>query len=143
ADVHMAVLDIRRRKSMIHDHSDPNTRSAGSFFVNPIMTIEEYSAFEDAIARHIPAGERIPAHQLSDGRIKVPAAWLIEHAGYTRGHQCGNVGLSSKHTLALVNYGHATAEEIIALAKEIRDRVQEIFGITLMHEPTFVGVSFN
>jgi hypothetical protein len=122
--------------------NDPNARSVGSFFINPILTPEEFAALQ-ALTELYEDGRPLPNYVTADGRLKISAAWLIEHAGFARGHACGNVGLSTKHALALVNRGGATAREVIAFAREIRNRVRDRFGITLIPEPTLIGISID
>lgn len=129
--VREAVLAIRRRKSMVVDTSDPDSRSAGSFFTNPIVTSEAADQIGIEGMPRYPAGDH----------VKLSAAWLIEQAGFARGHVAGNVGLSTKHTLAIVNRGGGTAREVVALAREIRRRVYDRFGVELVPEPVFVNVS--
>jgi UDP-N-acetylmuramate dehydrogenase len=129
ADVREAVLALRRRKGMVIDPADPDSVSAGSFFTNPILAPDAFAA--------LPSGA--PAYPEPDGRIKTSAAWLIEHAGFGRGHGAGNVGISSKHTLALVNRGGATTAELLALARRIAAGVAERFGVALQPEPVLVG----
>jgi len=143
AEVRDLVLEIRRRKSMLLDAGDPNARSAGSFFTNPVLTTEEFARLETIIADTCGDEARIPRFPAPDGRVKIPAAWLIEHSGFGRGHVHGNVGISEKHTLALINRGQATARELLKLACEIRDRVRDRFGVTLVPEPSFVGLSMD
>jgi UDP-N-acetylmuramate dehydrogenase len=133
ADVREAVLALRRRKGMVIDPGDPDSVSAGSFFTNPIL---DPDAFARLAAR---AAAPPPAFPEPDGRIKTSAAWLIERAGFTRGYGNGRVGISSKHTLALVNRGGARAAELVALAREIAAGVRERFGVALEPEPVFVG----
>jgi UDP-N-acetylmuramate dehydrogenase len=130
ADVRAAVLGLRRGKGMVIDSADPDSVSAGSFFTNPILEPDAFAA--------LPGSP--PAFPEPDGRIKTSAAWLIERAGFERGHGEGRVGISAKHTLALVNRGGATTAELVALAREIADRVQSVFGIRLHPEPVLVGV---
>jgi UDP-N-acetylmuramate dehydrogenase len=136
AEVRSAVLDLRRSKSMVIEASDANRRSVGSFFVNPTVT----SAQANRIQETEPTAElpRFPAEQ---GNIKIPAAWLIERCGFWRGMRRGAVGVSSRHSLALVHHGGGTAEDLIALARDIRDTVRDRFGIDLQPEPTFLGFS--
>ena len=125
-----AVLEIRRRKAMVLDDADTDTWSAGSFFVNPVV--------DEGFAAGLPAAApRFPA----SGGVKLSAAWLIEHAGFSRGHQKGRVGLSSRHALAIVNRGGASAIEIAALARDIREAVRLRFGVTLVPEPVCVGLT--
>jgi UDP-N-acetylmuramate dehydrogenase len=123
-EVREAVLGLRRGKGMVIDPADPDTVSAGSFFTNPILDVA-------------PPGA--PTWAEPDGRVKTSAAWLIERAGFTRGYGNGRVGISTKHTLALVNRGGATTAELMALAREIAAGVEERFGIALHPEPVLVG----
>src|SRR5690606_1814067 len=123
ADVRAAVLALRARKGMVIDPADADSVSAGSFFTNPVLGPE---AFAELVER---AGERPPAWPEPDGRIKTSAAWLIERAGFRRGHGDGAVGISTKHTLALVNRGGASAAELVALAREIAAGVRDRFGV--------------
>jgi UDP-N-acetylmuramate dehydrogenase len=134
ADVREAVLALRRSKGMVLDPDDPDTRSAGSFFTNPIM---EAGAFEALRAR---AGGGLPAFPESDGRVKTSAAWLIERAGFTKGYgDPAGIAISSKHVLALTNRGDGTTAGLVALAREIADGVETAFGIALHPEPVFAG----
>ena len=137
------VLDIRRGKSMVFDNADPNTRSAGSFFTNPVLSLAQFAALEVKITEYYGEETRIPRFPAANGAIKIPAAWLIERAGFSRGYVRGNVGISEKHTLALINRGTATARELVQFAHEIRDRVRDRFGITLQPEPAFIGLSME
>ena len=131
-----AVLALRRGKGMVVDPADPDSVSAGSFFTNPVLTPE---AFEALAARAAP--ERPPSWPEADGRVKTSAAWLIQRAGFERGHPGppSRVGISAKHTLALVNRGGATTAELVALAREIAGGVRDAFGVALHPEPVFVG----
>jgi UDP-N-acetylmuramate dehydrogenase len=119
---------------MVLDPADPDSVSAGSFFTNPILDADAFAALAAAAGDPPP-----PAFPEPDGRIKTSAAWLIQHAGFARGTTRGQVGISSKHTLALVNRGGATTAELVALAREIADGVQRAFGVRLVPEPVFVG----
>ena len=135
-----AVLKIRGRKGMLLDPGDPDSRSAGSFFTNPVLSAERFAGVE-AAARETGAGA-VPRFGAGEGQVKVPAAWLIEHAGFGKGYGVpGRARVSSKHTLALVNVGGATTADLLALAREIRDGVRAAFGVTLEPEPTLVGVT--
>jgi UDP-N-acetylmuramate dehydrogenase len=134
-----AVLTLRRRKGMVVDPADPDSVSAGSFFTNPVLAPEEVAALEARVAERLGPDARVPAWPERDGRVKVSAAWLIERAGFSRGYRKGRVGLSTKHTLALVNRGGATTAELVALAREIAAGVEEAFGVALRPEPVFVG----
>jgi UDP-N-acetylmuramate dehydrogenase len=132
-DVRHAVLRVRSRKAMVLRADDPDSRSAGSFFKNPIVDQETFERIEAQI------GEILPRYPVADGKVKTAAAWLIERAGISRGFSMGAAGVSRKHTLALINKGGATAVEVIALAREIRRRVEDRFGVRLIPEPVFVG----
>ncbi|MDI3289392.1 UDP-N-acetylmuramate dehydrogenase [Polyangium sp. 15x6] len=141
AEVRKAVLELRRRKSMLVEAGDENARSAGSFFVNP--TLDE-AAFAEARARIEAAnvlepGETLPQFVAGPGRVKIPAAWLIERAGFKKGTTDGPVGLSTRHALAIVNRGGATAEDILRFARRIRDGVLARFGVRLVPEPVMLG----
>jgi UDP-N-acetylmuramate dehydrogenase len=133
AAVREAVLGLRRGKGMVVDPADPDSVSAGSFFTNPILAAQDFEALERR------ARERPPAFGEPDGRVKTSAAWLVERAGFGRGYGDGRAGISSKHTLALVNRGGATTAELVALAREIAAGVAERFGVELVPEPVFVG----
>lgn len=130
-----AVIAIRKRKGMVIDPADPDTRSDGSFFMNPVVPAAEH----ESLLRRIGEGEKPVAFPDAAGNVKLSAAWLIEHAGFEKGFTMGRAGLSTKHTLAVVNRGGATAGDVIALVDEIRSRVQEKFGIELHPEPNFIG----
>jgi UDP-N-acetylmuramate dehydrogenase len=131
AEVRKAVIAIRKRKGMVLDPADPDTRSDGSFFMNPIITRPQ---FETLTAR---AGE-MPNFP-SGADVKLSAAWLIEHAGFPKGFVHRNVGLSSKHTLAVINRGGGTASEVKELVAMIQAAVREKFGVEIHPEPIFVG----
>ena len=131
--VREAVLELRRGKGMVLDAADHDTWSAGSFFTNPILDAEA--------AEHLPGSA--PRWDAADGRVKTSAAWLIEHAGFARGYGAGAARLSSKHTLALTNRGGASAADLVALAREIRDGVRAATGVTLDPEPVLVGCSLD
>jgi len=126
AGVRDSVLALRRAKGMVLDATDHDTWSAGSFFTNPVLAPED-----------LPAGA--PSWPQPDGRVKTSAAWLIEQAGFTRGHGNARAALSSKHSLALTNRGGATASDLVTLAREVRDGVRARFGIELVNEPVLVG----
>ena len=128
ADVREAVLALRRGKGMVLDPADPDTRSAGSFFTNPIL---------DPAA--VPEGA--PAWPEPDGRVKTSAAWLIERSGFARGDgDPDGIAISTKHVLALTNRGEGTAEDLVAFARRIAHAVRERFGIELAPEPVFVNL---
>ena len=135
-----AVLKIRARKGMVLSPGDPDTRSAGSFFTNPVITVAEFAAVEAAAAAG--AAGPVPSYDAGDGLVKVPAAWLIEHAGFAKGYGAPSPArVSSKHTLALVNTGNATTADLLTLAREIVSGVRSAYGVTLTPEPILIGVS--
>jgi UDP-N-acetylmuramate dehydrogenase len=136
ADVAAAVRSIRRSKGMLLVDGDPDCRSAGSFFKNPAVTEEVAERVRKVAAS---AGVQVRVFPADDGLVKIPAAWLIEQAGFAKGYAMGAAGISSRHTLALVNKGNATAAEILALAEKIRAAVEARFGIRLEVEPMMVG----
>jgi len=137
-----AVIELRRRKGMVIDPADPDTRSVGSFFVNPVLDAGALAAVEAAARARCGPGAGVPTYDAGGGLVKVPAAWLIERAGFGKGfcHPDG-ARISSKHTLALVNPGSATTAGLMALAREIRDGVRGAFGVSLTPEPVLVGVA--
>ena len=128
SEVREAVLGLRRSKGMVLEPDDHDTWSTGSFFTNPVVPPES-----------LPEGA--PAWPQDDGLVKTSAAWLIEHAGFARGYGNDRVRLSSKHTLALTNRGGASTADLLALARELRDGVEQRFGIVLVNEPVLVGCS--
>lgn len=136
-----AVLALRRGKGMVLDPADHDTWSAGSFFTNPLLDAEQAAQVLPRIRRRVGSGVRIPQYSGGPGRVKLSAAWLIEQAGFTRGHPGpgGRTALSGKHTLALTNRGGATTADLLALAREVRDGVVAAFGVTLVPEPVLVG----
>jgi UDP-N-acetylmuramate dehydrogenase len=140
-EVREAVRSIRSRKAMLLVPGDPDCCSAGSFFKNPIVTAAFFQRMtEDARARNTIANDQeVPHYSVGDGRVKVPAAWLIEHAGFQKGYTRGRAGISSKHSLAIINRGGATAREVLGLANEIQERVRAKFGIYLQPEPVLAG----
>ncbi len=143
ADVRAAVLALRRAKGMVVDPDDPDSVSAGSFFTNPILTQPELELLERRVSERLGPDARLPRFPEPDGRVKTSAAWLIEHAGFTRGHgDPATVAISSKHTLALTNRGAGTTEQLVALAREVTAGVEEAFGVSLVPEPVFVGHSW-
>lgn len=132
AEAREAVLTTRRAKSMVIDADDPNSRSAGSFFKNPVVSGDQ---FHDLRLEYAD----IPSFPADAGNVKVPAAWLIENAGFRKGFALGNAGISANHSLALINRGGATAAELITLKERIQAGVGERFGIDLMPEPLLIG----
>jgi UDP-N-acetylmuramate dehydrogenase len=151
ANVRDAVLHIRRRKGMVINAADPDTRSVGSFFMNPVLDramferVASSSSGVDALASPKPrngeagTGPRMPHYPMENEAVKIPAAWLIEQSGFARGHVEGAVGLSTKHPLAIINRGGATARDVLRFARRIKTTVHVRFGINLRPEPVFVG----
>jgi len=135
--VRETVVALRRRKGMVLDATDPESVSAGSFFVNPVV---EAATLERVEAR---AGEPPPRFAAGPGRYKLAAAWLVERAGFSKGWGSGAIGVSRKHALALVHRGGGTARELVTLARTIRDAVEARFGVRLRPEPVFVGCSWE
>ncbi len=134
AAVRDTVLALRRAKGMVYDPADPEHRSAGSFFTNPVVD----AATADAVAARAGTDTAMPRFAAPGGRVKLAAGWLIERAGVVRGMRQGGCGVSSRHALALVNHG-GTAAELVALAQTVQRRVWERFGVQLTPEPVFVG----
>lgn len=134
AQAREAVLALRRAKSMVYDRSDANYRSAGSFFVNPRIDV----ATADALSARHPSMPRFAA---GEHAVKLSAGWLIEQAGLPRGSVdiSGHVGLSSRHALAIVNRGGATAAQVVAFAQQVQARVWDAFGVRLHAEPILLG----
>ena len=141
AEVRAAVLALRRGKSMVWDPADENGRSAGSFFMNPTLDAEAaaLARAQGIAAGVLGLGEAMPAFAAEGGRVKLSAGWLIERSGFRRGTSEGAVGISTKHALALVNRGGATAAEIVAFARRVRAAVSDRFGVRLAMEPVLVG----
>jgi UDP-N-acetylmuramate dehydrogenase len=119
------------------DPDDVDTHGVGSFFMNPVIDVDHHARLSAA------AGVDAPRFSAGAGRVKVPAAWLIEHAGFRKGYADGAVGISNKHTLALVNRGGATARDVLRLALMIKRGVADRFGVLLRPEPNFVGFDAN
>jgi UDP-N-acetylmuramate dehydrogenase len=141
AEVRQAVLEIRASKSMLLRPGDSDSQSAGSFFKNPILTEEAFRRTEEMArgAGRLAADEKLPRYDAAPGMLKLPAAWLIERAGFSRGCSRGRVGLSSKHALAIINRGGASAREVVDFMNEIQIGVRATFGLDLIPEPVFVG----
>jgi UDP-N-acetylmuramate dehydrogenase len=135
AAVRAAVLELRKRKGMLLDPSDHDTWSVGSFFTNPVVALEVYQRLADQTGQPVP-------HYPVPGGVKLAAGWLVEHAGFSKGYpdvDNAPCRLSSKHALAVTNRGTATAADVVALARRVRDGVRDVFGITLIPEPVLVG----
>jgi len=153
-DVRAAVTGLRRGKGMVLDQGDPDTRSAGSFFTNPILDAGQFASLQGVVAARCGPEVSIPRYPADAGYVKISAAWLIEQAGFRKGYTgqagtsegAGTPGLpgariSAKHTLAVVNPGGATATSLLGLAREVRDGVRDVFGVDLATEPVVVGDS--
>ncbi len=137
------VLALRAGKGMVLDPEDHDTWSAGSFFTNPILTDEQFTAFHARVQERLGEGAEPPSYPAGEGHTKTSAAWLIDKAGFTKGYGSGPARISTKHTLALTNRGEATTEDLLALAREVVAGVHDAFGITLVNEPVTVGVSLD
>ena len=138
ANVREAVRENRRKKGMLIVSGDEDCRSAGSFFKNPVLSPAQ---FEDVAARAALKELEIPSYPALEAQHKVSAAWLVEHSGFSKGYAAGTVGISTKHALALINRGGATAADLLRLKNEIQQKVQEAWGIQLQTEPVFMGFS--
>ena len=144
ADAREAVLAQRRRRGMVLDESDRDTWSAGSFFTNPVLSPDDYDRLVGRVADRLGPDAVPPAFPAASPdvgeRVKTSAAWLIERAGFGRGFGLpGPAAISTKHTLAITNRGEATARDVLALAEQVRDGVEQAFGVRLVNEPVLVG----
>ena len=144
-DAREAVLAQRRQRGMVLDPADHDTWSCGSFFTNPIMSTGAYAVLQDRAQARLGAATgpvRVPRFDAAGGQVKTSAAWLIDKAGFGKGYGMpGPAALSTKHTLAVSNRGSATAADVVGLAREVRDGVQDAFGVCLVNEPVLVGTS--
>jgi UDP-N-acetylmuramate dehydrogenase len=136
AETREAVRHIRALKGMLLVPGDPDCQSAGSFFKNPVLSQAQH---EDLKRRAAARGLTLPSYPALESRKKVSAAWLVERSGFAKGFGSGRVGISSKHALAIVNRGGATAADVLALKDQIQHRVEEIWGVRLEPEPVLVG----
>ena len=136
-EVSAAVRSIRHSKGMLIVEGDPDCRSAGSFFKNPVISADHYSQIAAQYAAEVPC------YPAPNGEIKLPAAWLVEQAGFHKGYALGPAGISSRHTLALINRGNAKAADILALRDQIVAAVEQKFRIRLEPEPVFLGPEFK
>lgn len=135
------VLRLRAGKGMVLDPEDHDTWSAGSFFTNPVLAAARFEDFLARVRDRLGPDAEPPAYPAPDGATKTSAAWLIDNAGFTKGYGTGPARISTKHALALTNRGAAKTEDLLALAREVRDGVREAFGVELVNEPVLVGVS--
>jgi UDP-N-acetylmuramate dehydrogenase len=131
-----AVRQIRASKGMLITPGDPDSKSAGSFFKNPVLSPSQH---DDLLRRAAARNLQVPSFPALSNQHKISAAWLVENSGFKKGHVKGHTGISSKHALAIVNRGGASAAEIITLRDEIQCRVEQVWGILLETEPVFVG----
>src|ERR1700704_2767563 len=136
AETREAVRHIRAIKCMLIIPGEPDCQSAGSFFKNPVLSEHQH---EELKKRASARGLTVPSYPALEKSKKVSAAWLVERSGFAKGYELGHVGISSKHALAIVNRGGATAAEVLALKEQIQQRVEEIWGIRLDPEPVMVG----
>ena len=141
ADSREAVLQQRRRRGMVLDAADHDTWSCGSFFTNPVLSARDFDTFASRAQTVLGDSSATPPRfPEPDGRVKTSAAWLIEKAGFSKGFGLpAPAALSTKHTLAVTNRGGATASDIVALARQLRDGVEDAFGVRLVNEPVLVG----
>ena len=144
-EVRRAVIKIRESKGMILHQTDDDIKSAGSFFKNPVLEPDKATEIENSARDRglLASTENLPRYSAPSGKVKLPAAWFVEQAGFEKGYTRGNVGISSKHALALVNKGDAQAREFIDLMHIIQDKVHSEFGIDLLPEPTLLGFEKN
>ncbi|GAB78085.1 UDP-N-acetylmuramate dehydrogenase [Austwickia chelonae] len=141
AEVRDAVLVQRRMRGMLLDPADHDTWSCGSFFTNPVLSQVEFDGLCEKVTAIEVGATPPPSFPAGEGQIKTSAAWLIDRAGFGKGHGLpGPASLSTKHVLAVTNRGHARADDVLALARQVRDGVREAFGVTLVNEPVMVGV---
>lgn len=133
-----AVRSIRQSKAMLLVEGDEDCRSAGSFFKNPIVSASEADRIQALAEKRVP-GKSLPRYPAPESQVKLAAAWLVEQSGFSKGYSLGPVGISHKHTLAIVNRGSATAKDILALKDQIEKKVFDVWGVRLQPEPVFVG----
>jgi UDP-N-acetylmuramate dehydrogenase len=136
AETREAVRQIRASKAMLIQPGDPDSRSAGSFFKNPIVSLDQYLEISRRAAER---NLQIPSYPALDAQRKISAAWLVEHSGFSKGYSEGPVGISSKHALAIINRGQARAWDVFQFHEEIQKKVEETWGLRLHTEPVFVG----
>lgn len=141
ADAREGVLQQRRRRGMVLEAADHDTWSCGSFFTNPVLTEAEFDRLLERVTAQLGEDVSPPRFPAGDGLVKTSAAWLIDRAGFSKGHGLpGPAALSTKHTLAVTNRGAACAKDVVALAGEVRDGVAAAFGVRLVNEPVLVGL---
>jgi UDP-N-acetylmuramate dehydrogenase len=140
-DVRNAVRQIRQSKAMLIVPGDEDCRSAGSFFKNPLVSVADADRVQ-ALAQRLAPNKSMPRYPAQEEQVKLSAAWLVEQSGFAKGHALGSVGISRKHTLAIVNRGGATAKDVIVLKDEVQKKVFDVWGVRLHPEPVFVGFDF-
>jgi UDP-N-acetylmuramate dehydrogenase len=140
-EVRKLVLELRRSKSMVLDAHDENRRSAGSFFLNPLVCrTKAAQVVKRALSLDlVENGDQVPKYPVEGSRVKLSAAWLVERSGFTRGTRRGRVGLSSRHALALVHHGGGSTAQLLELAGEVVTGVHDTFDVVLQPEPVFLG----
>lgn len=143
AEVSEAVVALRRGKGMVLDPADHDTWSCGSFFTNPVLDPGDFASFQERARERLGADAALPNWPDPTGGVKTSAAWLIQRSGFDRGYGSGPARLSTKHALALTNRGGASAADVLAVAREVRDGVRAQWGVTLHPEPVLVGVSLD
>ena len=145
AQVRDAVLRLRSGKGMVLDPVDHDTWSVGSFFTNPILPAPAFAALHARVRERLGPEARLPRYPEPDGRVKTSAAWLVERAGFPKGHPgpLAPASISTKHTLALTNRGRARTAHLVDLAREVADGVHDAFGVSLVPEPVFVGHAWS
>jgi UDP-N-acetylmuramate dehydrogenase len=136
SQVRDAVLKIRASKGMVIDPGDPDSRSAGSFFKNPVLSAEEFNRLSEKAAA---SGLKVPSYPALAQHSKVSAAWLVENSGFHKGYVKGRVGISRKHALAIVNCGGARAADVLVLRDEILAKVKQTWSVELETEPVLMG----
>lgn len=142
AEAREAVLAQRRQRGMVLDPEDHDSWSCGSFFTNPIITAAAWEQVRQRAVERLGEGVEPPRFETDGGLVKTSAAWLIDKAGFGKGYAMpGPAALSTKHPLAITNRGGATAADVASLAREVRDGVEQAFGVRLVNEPVFVGHS--
>lgn len=138
------VLAQRRQRGMVLDAADHDTWSCGSFFTNPVLDEAGFDALAARVAERLGPDQAPPRFPGDDGGVKTSAAWLIERAGFGKGYGMpGPAALSTKHTLAVTNRGNASAADVLALARTVREGVRAAYGVTLANEPVLVGCSLD
>ncbi|HAA54615.1 MAG TPA: UDP-N-acetylenolpyruvoylglucosamine reductase [Myxococcales bacterium] len=137
--VRQQVLSLRKKKSMVIDPNDPNSQSAGSFFVNPIISDKQADQVAEKMKHTLKQGEKMPRYPAGPGQSKLSAAWLIDRSGLHKGYGDGPIGLSDNHTLAIVHKGNGSTQALMTFAEHIREHVRKAAGVELVQEPVLLG----